>query len=107
MALYRTQAWNRYDDHRRGDFTSRYRAPAVMMWWRDRNLSLSPPPTAARAAATAPRSPAPLVGANVYVHSLGDPNQIQRFWDLGGGVYSDEPFPPRRDHSTATGAGRH
>jgi hypothetical protein len=30
----------------------------------------------------------------VYVHSLGDPNQIQRFWDLGIGVYSDEPFPP-------------
>lgn len=22
-------------------------------------------------------------GANVYVHSLGDPIQIQRFWDLG------------------------
>ena len=34
------------------------------------------------------------VDANVYVHSLGDPNQIQRFWDLGIGVYSDEPFPP-------------
>jgi integrase len=34
------------------------------------------------------------LGANVYVHSLSDPVQIQRFWDLGVGVYSDDPFPP-------------
>jgi hypothetical protein len=33
-------------------------------------------------------------GAVVYVHSLGNPTEIQRFWDLGIGVYSDEPFPP-------------
>ena len=30
----------------------------------------------------------------MYVHSLSDPVQVQRFWDLGIGVYSDEPFPP-------------
>ena len=30
----------------------------------------------------------------VYVHSLAGPADIQRFWDLGVGVYSDEPFPP-------------
>ena len=41
LALYHTQARNRYDDPIVGDFTNRYRAPAVMMWWRDRNLSLS------------------------------------------------------------------
>lgn len=29
-----------------------------------------------------------------YVHSLVDPAAIRRFWDLGIGVYSDEPFPP-------------
>jgi hypothetical protein len=29
-----------------------------------------------------------------YVHSLIDPAAIRRFWDLGIGVYSDEPFPP-------------
>jgi hypothetical protein len=33
-------------------------------------------------------------GFGISVHSLGDPNQIQRFWDRGIGVYSDEPFPP-------------
>ena len=41
MALYHTQARNLYDDPIVADFTSRYRTPAVMMWWRDRNLSLS------------------------------------------------------------------
>jgi hypothetical protein len=25
---------------------------------------------------------------------LPTPVQIQRFWDMGVGVYSDEPFPP-------------
>ena len=29
-----------------------------------------------------------------YVHRLIDPAAIRRFWDLGIGVYSDEPFPP-------------
>ena len=33
-------------------------------------------------------------GAVTYVHSLAGPADIQRFWDLGIGVYSDEPFPP-------------
>jgi hypothetical protein len=33
-------------------------------------------------------------GAVPYVHSLRDPVQVQRFWDLGIPVYSDEPFPP-------------
>ncbi|HEY8557582.1 MAG TPA: hypothetical protein VIM97_09615, partial [Actinomycetes bacterium] len=33
-------------------------------------------------------------GAVPYVHSIGDPVQVQRFWDLGIPVYSDEPFPP-------------
>ena len=28
------------------------------------------------------------------VHSIRDPVQVQRFWDLGIPVYSDEPFPP-------------
>ena len=33
-------------------------------------------------------------GAVTDVHSLADPADIQRFWDLGVGVHSDEPFPP-------------
>ena len=67
-----------------------------MMWWRDRNLSLSLAANGRQGRRYRPSFASALkgVGANVYVHSLGDPNQIQRFWDLGIGVYSDEPFPP-------------
>ena len=96
LALYHTQSQNRYDDPIAGDFTNRYRAPAVMMWWRDRDLSLSLAANGRQARRYRPSFASALksVGANVYVHSLGDPNQIQRFWDLEIGVYSDEPFPP-------------
>jgi hypothetical protein len=54
------------DDAAVVDFVRRNRVPAVMMWWRDRDPALS----------------------------LAGPADIQRFWDLGVGVYSDEPFPP-------------
>jgi glycerophosphoryl diester phosphodiesterase len=96
LALYHTQAQNRYDDPIVGDFTNRYRAPAVMMWWKDRNLSLSLAANGRESRRYRPSFTSALkgLGANVYVHSLGDPAQVQRFWDLGVGVYSDEPFPP-------------
>jgi glycerophosphoryl diester phosphodiesterase len=96
VALYHTQAQNRYDDPIVGDFTNRYRAPAVMMWWRDRDLSISLAANGRQARRYRPSFASALkgLGANVYVHSLGDPNQIQRFWDRGIGVYSDNPFPP-------------
>ena len=96
LALYHTQIRNRYEDPIAGDFTSRYRAPAVMMFWRDRNLSISLAANARQGRRYRPSFASALkgVGANVYVHSLGDPNQIQRFWDRQIGVYSDNPFPP-------------
>jgi len=96
LALYHTQVQNRYDDPIVGDFTSRYRAPAVMMFWRDRDLSISLAANAQQGRRYRPSFASALkgIGANVYVHSLGDPNEIQRFWDRGIGVYSDDPFPP-------------
>ena len=96
LALYHTQAQNRYDDPIVGDFVNRYRAPAVMMWWRDRDLSLSLAANGREGRRYRPSFASALkgLGANVYVHSLGDPSQIQRFWDRGVGVYSDNPFPP-------------
>jgi glycerophosphoryl diester phosphodiesterase len=96
LALYHTQIRNRYDDPIVGDFTSRYRAPAVMMFWRDRNLSISLAANARQGRRYRPSFASALkgIGANTYVHSLGDPNQIQRFWDRRIGVYSDDPFPP-------------
>ncbi len=46
--------------------------------------------------ATARPSPAPsrALAPTSTCNSLGDPNQIQRFWDARIGVYSDNPFPP-------------
>jgi glycerophosphoryl diester phosphodiesterase len=96
LALYHTQSHGRYDDPIVGDVTNRYRVPGVMMWWRDRNLSISLVENGRQQRRYRPSFAGALrsVGANVYVHSLGDPNQVQRFWDLGIGVYSDNPFPP-------------
>jgi len=96
LALYHTQALNRYDDPEVVDFVRRNRTPAVMMWWRDRDFSISLAANGQQsrrfrqAFADSLRS----AGAVVYVHSLADPVQIQRFWDLRIGGYSDEPFPP-------------
>lgn len=96
LALYHTQAENRYDDPIAGDFTSRYRAPAVMMWYRDRNLAISLAANGRESRRYRPSFASALrsAGANVYVHSIGDGGVIQSFWDRDIGVYSDSPFPP-------------
>jgi hypothetical protein len=96
VALYHTQYRNLFDDPQVIDFTRRNRTPAVMMWWRDRDFSL----TLAGNSRERRRFSRPFAdalkaaGAVAHVHSLGDPNEIQRFWDLRVGVYSDNPFPP-------------
>jgi hypothetical protein len=66
------------------------------MWWRDRDFSLTLAANGREGRRYRPAFASALrgLGANVYVHSLGDPAEIQRFWDAGVGVYSDEPFPP-------------
>jgi hypothetical protein len=96
LALYHTQGQNRYDDPIVGDFVNRYRAPAVMMWWRDRNLAISLAANGRESRRYRPSFASALrgAGANVYVHSLGDGGVIQSFWDRDIGVYSDSPFPP-------------
>jgi FG-GAP-like repeat len=96
LALYHTQAQNRYEDPIAGDFTSRYRAPAVMMWHRDRNLAISLAANGreSRRYRASFASALKGAGANVYVHSLGDAGTIQSFWNRDIGVYSDSPFPP-------------
>src|SRR5918995_677513 len=96
LALYHTQAQNRYEDPIVGDFTSRYRAPGVMMWWRDRNLATSLAANGRESRRYRPSFASALkgIGANVYVHSLGDAGTIQSFWNRDIGVYSDSPFPP-------------
>jgi glycerophosphoryl diester phosphodiesterase len=96
LCLYHSQARNEFDDPQVVDFVRRNRSPSVMMWWRERNLSIS----LAANGRESRRFRRPFVdalhaaGAVTYVHSLDDPVEIQRFWDLGVGVYSNETFPP-------------
>ena len=96
LALYHSQAQNRMDDAAVVDFVRRNRVPAVMMWWRDRDPSLSLAANGRQGRRYRPELTDALraAGAVTYVHSLAGPADIQRFWDLGVGVYSDEPFPP-------------
>jgi FG-GAP-like repeat len=106
MALYMTQTKGpngQYEDWKTIDFVKRNRTPAVMMWWRDRDpsLSLIENGRQGRRYSKAFTDSLEAAGAVPYVHSLRDPVQVQRFWDLGIPVYSDEPFPPL---ATATAA---
>jgi glycerophosphoryl diester phosphodiesterase len=96
MALYMTQARGTYEDWKTIDFVKRNKVPAVMMWWRDRDpsLSLIENAKAGRRYRRSFTDALKAAGAVPYVHSLRDPAQVQRFWDLGIAVYSDEPFPP-------------
>jgi hypothetical protein len=41
LALYHSQAKSKLDDAAVIDFVRRNRTPAVMMWWRDRDPTLS------------------------------------------------------------------
>jgi glycerophosphoryl diester phosphodiesterase len=103
MALYMTQARGTYEDWKTIDFVKRNKVPAVMMWWRDRDpsLSLIENAKAGRRYRRSFTDGLKAVGAIPYVHSLRDPAQVQRFWDLGIAVYSDEPFPPITGATTA------
>jgi len=96
FALYHSQAHNRMDDAAVVDFVRRNRVPAVMMWWRERDPALSLAANGRQGRRYRPELTGALraAGAVTYVHSLAGPADIQRFWDLGVGVYSDEPFPP-------------
>jgi glycerophosphoryl diester phosphodiesterase len=104
MALYMTQFQGRYEDGQVVDFVRRNRAPAVMMWWRDRDpsLSLRENGLQGRRYRRSFTDALEAAGAVPYVHSIRDPATVQRFWDLGIPVYSDEPFPPLAGAAAAT-----
>jgi hypothetical protein len=67
-----------------------------MMWWRPRDFSISLAANGRQGRRYRSQLANGLraAGAVLYVHSLADPAAIRRFWDLGIGVYSDDPFPP-------------
>ncbi|MBL8778583.1 MAG: VCBS repeat-containing protein [Acidimicrobiales bacterium] len=96
LALYRTQAWNRFDDPEVVRFVRNNRTPAVMMWWNTRNRALSLSANMAQQRRYTPTFAAQLEasGAVVYVHSLSDTDIISTFASRRVGVYSNGPFPP-------------
>lgn len=96
MALYRTQAFNRYDDDTVVDFVRRNRVPAVMMWYGTWNptLSLRDNMRQQRRFTATFDDRLRASGAVTYVHSLDETADVQRFAARGTGVYSNGPFPP-------------
>ena len=96
VALYRTQAFNQFDDPAVVRFVRDNRAPAVMMWWGRRNPSLSLSANMSQQRRYTPTFVAQLeaAGAVTYVHSLSNAATIQQFASDGIGVYSNGPFPP-------------
>ena len=96
LALYRTQAFNQFDDPAVVRFVQDNRVPAVMMWWgtRDPALSLSANMGQQRRYTPALVAALQAAGAVSYVHSLGDAAVVQYFAARGIGVYSNGPFPP-------------
>ncbi|MCB1004527.1 MAG: hypothetical protein KDB35_10135, partial [Acidimicrobiales bacterium] len=96
LALYRTQAFNRFDDAAVVRFVRNNRVPAVMMWWGQRNPGLSLSANMAQQRRYSAGFVAQLEsgGAVCYVHSLGDVAAISSFASKRVGVYSNGPFPP-------------
>jgi glycerophosphoryl diester phosphodiesterase len=98
VALYRTQSSNKFDDAEVARFVRNNRAPGVMMWWRERDPSL----TLARNGSQQRRFSPAFVrqlqagGAVVEVHSVADPAVVARYEALGVGIYSNAPFGPQR-----------
>lgn len=96
VALYRTQAFNQFDDDAVVDFVRRNRAPAVMMWFGLRDPALSLSANMAQQRRYTPQFVDSLRSADavVYVHSLTNTQTTQSFAAQGVGVYSNGPFPP-------------
>jgi hypothetical protein len=94
IALYRTQASNRYDDPEAVQFIRNNRSPGVMMWWRDRDpaLSLSQNHVQGRRFTPTFAGQVKAAGAIATVHTISDPADVPPFESLAIGVYSDAPF---------------
>lgn len=96
VALYRTQVHNRLDDPAVIDWVRRERIPAVMMWHRQREWSLS----LAQNNNQQRRYDAGFVarlraaGAVPYVHSVDDKAYTTWLWERRIGVYTNHLFPP-------------
>jgi glycerophosphoryl diester phosphodiesterase len=97
LALYQTQWAGRYDDAEALAFVRRNHAPAVMMWFRERDPTVSLVENDARGRRYTASFAQALrdAGAVVYVHSTGSADVMRPYADAGIGVYSDGPFPAK------------
>jgi glycerophosphoryl diester phosphodiesterase len=95
LALYRTQWAGRYDDPEALAFVKRNGAPAVMMWYRERDPAKTLVQNSEEGRRYTAQFAAALrdAGAVVYVHSLHDEAAMKPYADSGIGVYSDGPYP--------------
>jgi glycerophosphoryl diester phosphodiesterase len=94
LALYRTQGSNKFDDDDVLKFVRENEIPAVMMWWqeRDPNLSLKENAKQSRRFTLAFVQALREAGALPYVHSLSSADEIEKYRQLGVGVYSNGYF---------------
>lgn len=95
LALYRLQNANAFDDQQVLDVVRRNHVPAVMMWWRPRDPSISLKLNSAQHRRFRPELVRELqsMGVAVYVHSLDNPRDMAPFRDLHVGVYSNGWYP--------------
>ncbi|MFP3899972.1 MAG: hypothetical protein ACLFXM_03890, partial [Acidimicrobiia bacterium] len=94
LALYRSQLYGELDDDEVVEFVRDNRTPAVMMWAKTRDPSLTLRQNHFKGRRFTPRFAERLraAGAVTMVHSLGDREAIARFASLGVAVYSDGPW---------------
>jgi glycerophosphoryl diester phosphodiesterase len=96
VALYRTQAFGRQDDPEVLAWARSARIPALMMWHRQRDFSISLSANHSRDQ----RYDAGFVdslrraGTVPYVHTVNDKAKATWLWDNRIGVYTDFLFPP-------------
>ncbi len=91
LALVRTQWSGEFDDDDVIKFVKENEIPAVMMWWKERdpNLTLSENSNQRRRYTPGFAEALREAGAVPYVHSLSSPEEIEKFRQLGIGVYSN------------------
>jgi glycerophosphoryl diester phosphodiesterase len=91
LALYRTQGANKFDDHTVLQFVLENEFPAVMMWWQERDPTLSLADNALQQRRFTLEFVEALreAGAVPYVHSLSSADEIEKYRQWGVGVYSN------------------
>jgi glycerophosphoryl diester phosphodiesterase len=94
IALYRSQFAGDLDDPELVRFVRDNRSPGVMMWYRDRDPSLTLAQNHVQSRRFTPQfaQQVQAAGAVAAVHTIRLDSDVPRFESLAVGVYSDQPF---------------